>query len=97
MNIVFLTYRRLCELNGKDYREKMKNCKGRKRHYNYVKVNNFGIIDHRCRSTGEARLLCHVNSGVVKLQACSQHICPFRIYLWHQQEISTHIILHHLP
>lgn len=75
----------------------MKNCKGRKRHYNSVKVSNFSIVSHRCSNTGEAQLLCHINSGVAKLQACSQHTCPFKTYLWLQQEISTHIILQHLP
>lgn len=75
----------------------MKNCRDRKRHYNSVKVSNFGIISHRCNNTGEAQLLCHINSGVARLQACSQHTCPFKTYLWLPQETSTHIILQHLP
>lgn len=91
----FPTYRKLCEQNGKGYREKVKNCKDRKRHYNFVKVSNFDTISHRCSNTGVAQLLCHINSGVLKLLVYPQHICPCKTYLWLQLEISTHIILQH--
>jgi hypothetical protein len=93
----FPTYRKLCEQNEKDYRDKVKNCKDRKRHYNFVKVSNFGTVSQRCSSTGEAQLLCHINNGVVKLLVYPQHTCPCKTYLWLQLEISTHTILQHHP
>jgi hypothetical protein len=88
--------RRLCKQNEKDYGEKMKNCKDRKRHYNAMKVSSFGTVIHRCSNFGEAQLLCH-NSGVVRILAYYQHTCPCKTYLGLQVEIPTHTILQHLP
>ena len=92
----FPTYRRLYKQNEKDYREKMKNCKDRKRNYNAMKVSNFGTLTHRCINFGEAQLLCH-NSGLMRVLAYSPRTCPCKTYLEFQLEISTHIIPQHLP
>jgi hypothetical protein len=92
----FPIYRRLCKRNEKDYREKVRNCKDRKRHYSAMKVSNFGTVTHRCSNFGEAQLLCHSN-GVMRLQAYSQHTCPCKTYLGFELEIPTHIIPKHLP
>lgn len=92
----FPIYRRLCKQNEKDYREKVRNCKDRKRRYSTVKVSSFGTVTHRCSNFGEAQLLCH-NSGVMRLLAYSQRTCPCKTYLGFQLEIPTHIIPRHLP